>query len=134
MTSGEGSPGEEKVETSETPQAVPEDEAPVDEVLTAEPTSDGDGTGVISDDVIGTEAHTQESSESSGNLESVADTAPTDPDVSDRGNEGGDNTPKEADFPPIEPGEAEEDAKGGEPVVSHRAGYCMDMSVLTACR
>lgn len=132
--SGKGSPSEEKVETSETPKAVPEDEPPVDEVLTAEPTSDGDRTGHISDDVIGTEAHTQESSESSGNLESVADTAPTDPDVSDRGNEGGENTPKEVDFPPIEPEKAEEDAKGGEPVVSQRAGYCMDMSVLTAYR
>lgn len=132
--SGEEVPSEEKVETSEAPEAVPENEAPADGVLTAEPISDSDHPGNPGDEVLGAEAQTQESSEGSGNPEPTADTAPIDLAVDDGGNEGGENRHKEAEFPPIEPGEVDEDTKAGEPVVSHRAGYCSDMSVLTACR
>lgn len=132
--SGEEVPSEEKVETNEASEAVPENEAPADEVLAAEPISDSDRPGNPGDEVLGAEAQTQESSEGSENPEPTADTAPIDLAVDDGGNEGGENRHKEADFPPIEPGEVDEDTKAGEPVVSYRAGYCSDMSVLTACR
>ncbi|KAI4242608.1 MAG: hypothetical protein L6R42_010968, partial [Xanthoria sp. 1 TBL-2021] len=129
---GEEVPSEEKVETSEAPEAVPENEAPADGVLTAEPISDSDHPGNPGDEVLGAEAQTQESSEGSGNPEPTADTAPIDLAVDDGGNEGGENRHKEAEFPPIEPGEVDEDTKAGEPVVNVPADEVVEAAPITS--
>ncbi|KAL8755451.1 MAG: hypothetical protein Q9199_003635 [Rusavskia elegans] len=123
---GEEVPSEEKVETSEAPEAVPENEAPADGVLTAEPISDSDHPGNPG------EAQTQESTEGSENPEPTADTAPIDLAVDDGGNEGGENRHKEAEFPPIEPGEVDEDTKAGEPVVNVPADEVVEAAPITS--
>ncbi|KAL8904765.1 MAG: hypothetical protein Q9171_006926 [Xanthocarpia ochracea] len=116
-------PSDETATTSEAPQNAPPDEPPVEEAPTAEPVPDGEPPVNSEGEVLGADEEVQESGEGSGDQEPTANTAPTDIPVDDGGNGQGENGLKEADFPPIEPGEVEGDSKADEPAVNHWAGY-----------
>ncbi|KAL8655014.1 MAG: hypothetical protein Q9226_003207 [Calogaya cf. arnoldii] len=113
----EGIPSKETVLTSEAPEVVPGEEYPIDEPSTAEANCDCDPSVNPGDEVLGADEQTQDSCGGSADPDPLFDTTPIDPSDYD-GNEDGHNGPKEADFPPIEPGEVEGDIKASEPVVN----------------
>ena len=115
--SEEGIPSDETVLTSEAAEVVPGEEHPIYEPSTAQANFDCDPPVNPDDEVLGADEQTQESGGGSADPEPTFDTTPIDP-SDDGGNGDGHNGPKEADFPPIEPGEVEGDAKASEPVVS----------------
>ncbi|KAI4271237.1 MAG: hypothetical protein LQ337_006157 [Flavoplaca oasis] len=115
---GSDSPaGEVGPTEDEDPETALVDET-LDEVPAAEPICEKDPPDIPEDGVPVANEQTQASSGSIGDAESTVDITPIDPSLNSNGDADDGSGPKEADFPPIEPGEVDEDVKANEPAAN----------------